>query len=89
MTQAALTELLTYTPYEDDLALPGIHFRWELPDRERPIPIPLCWYVEGQQRGATIEEWLVSVDHEALPAVTVTDHQDVVDCQECRDWMHA
>lgn len=75
---------------DDDVVMPGIHKGQEVSTLNAPVP--LCWYAEGQQRGATDEEWAVAVDHETLPAFYVTegpDGDDVVTCRECREWMHA
>lgn len=85
-----MTEVLSYQWLDDDdLVVPGVHLRAELDHDARPIPMPLCWIAEGNQRGATVDEWLISVDHGSLPAVTVTTDRDAVDCQDCLEWMHA
>lgn len=52
-------------------------------------PIPLCWRAEGEQRGATVEEWEVSFDHLALPSYGVIDVASFVTCQVCKEWLHA
>ena len=52
-------------------------------------PIPLCWHAEGQERGATVEEWEVSFDHLALPSYGVVDVGSFVTCNDCKEWLHA
>lgn len=83
-------ERWTYVlPPDESPVVPGIHLKQELADDDRPIPLPLCWIAEGQQRGATVEHWLISVDHDALPDVLMTETRELVDCRECQEWMHA
>ena len=64
-----------------------IHARAVLADHLDPIP--LCWRAEGEQRGATVEEWEVSFDHLALPSYGVIDAEAFVTCQDCKEWLHA
>lgn len=52
-------------------------------------PLPLCWVADGNQRGATVEEWEVSFDHETLPAYGLIDSPAFVTCADCKEWMHA
>lgn len=51
--------------------------------------LPLCWVAEGRQRGATVEDWEVSFDHQALPTYRVTDDRDSIGCRECLELVHA
>ena len=87
----AAVEVLSYVlPADDDgPQVPGVHLRSALDHPTRPIPLPLCWIAEGEQRGATVDEWLVSIDHEALPDVAVTSDHAGVDCRDCLEWIHA
>lgn len=71
-----------------DVVMPGVHLAETLdilPDN----PLPLCWVLEGRERGATDEEWVISVDHEALPTYFVTPDIPLVSCRSCKEWIHA
>jgi hypothetical protein len=100
--QEARTATLEFTIHTDsgmrsglmNLTLPGvpdvgyaIHAREVVPDHLDPLP--LCWVAEGKQRGATVEDWEVSFDHEALPSFSVIDVAAFVTCQDCKEWLHA
>lgn len=64
-----------------------IHFREVVADHLDPLP--LCWVADGKQRGATVEEWEISFDHEALPTFAVIDVKSFVTCDDCKEWLHA
>lgn len=72
---------------DDEIVLPGIHKGQPVTTLDQPLP--LCWIAEGKTRGATDEEWAVSADHGALPGFYVTELDELVDCRDCREWMHA
>ena len=72
---------------EDSVVLPGIHKGAPVSSLDQDLP--LCWVAEGKQRGAADEDWAVSVDHGALPGFYVTDADELVDCRDCHEWMHA
>lgn len=70
------------------------HAAQTIPGGEHLGPMPLCWVAEAIQRGATVEQWEVSVDHEALPEFTVTTDRVLVEdpafgCPDCRELIHA
>lgn len=54
------------------------------------LTLPLCWDAEGQQRGATDEEWWISVDHGAVEFhELVFAQRPLVTCSDCLEWVHA
>lgn len=54
------------------------------------LTLPLCWDIEGQQRGATDDEWWVSADHEAIDFTELVFAQrPLVTCPACLEWIHA
>lgn len=80
--------LVVDDPEDVDVIIPGVHQPIEL--EELPDwPLPLCWVAEGKQRGATGADWVVSVDHGAVPGFYLTGNPVLVDCRACREWMHA
>lgn len=83
-----MRDLLIVRAEDDDpFVMPGVHKAEAVSTLEHPLP--LCWVADGKQRGATDDEWAISVDHGALPSYAVTDREDLVDCRDCREWMHA
>lgn len=73
---------------DTDVVMPGVHMAETLPNLP-DVPLPLCWVAEGKAKGATDEEWAISVDHGALPVYYLTPDEPLVSCRSCREWMHA
>lgn len=54
------------------------------------LPLPLCWDMEGQQRGATDDEWWITADHEVVDFFDLVFAQrPLVTCPACLEWIHA
>lgn len=55
------------------------------------LPLPLCWDAEGQQRGATDEEWFLSWDHGAIEPSELwfATGREHVTCRDCIEWLRA
>lgn len=73
-------------------SMPTVHaLSRELPGRLVNLPMPVCWDIEGQRRGATDDEWWISVDHEAVDffALVFAVTRDAVTCTDCLEWIHA
>lgn len=59
--------------------------------------IPLCWQAEARQRGADEDDWLISLDVEAIreaddgePGSYVLSRQgETVTCRDCLELVHA
>lgn len=61
-----------------------------LPGAFEDFPLPLCWDMEGQQRGATDDEWWISIDHGAIEGDDfVLAQRPLVTCGDCLEWVHA
>lgn len=81
-----------FLPWSSDLAAvatEAIHARSVI--AEHLDPLPLCWVAEGKRRHdpATVEDWEVSFDHDALPSYSVIDVESFVTCTDCKEWIHA
>lgn len=79
-----------FLPWSTELAAvatESIHARSEIADHLDPLP--LCWVAEGKERGATVEDWEVSFDHQSLPSYSVIDVRSFVTCVDCTEWLHA
>jgi hypothetical protein len=52
--------------------------------------LPLCWDMYGRERGATDDEWWISVDHGAIePDELIFAQRPLVTCPACLEWVHA
>jgi hypothetical protein len=86
----AKTGIMHATPDEvqgHGFGMAVFHMRREI--AEHLDPLPLCWVIDGERRGGTVELWEVSFDHETLPSFALIDHQAYVTCDDCKEWIHA
>ena len=55
-----------------------------------PLRLPLCWDMEGRQRGATDDEWMLSWDHDVIdPGELFFVIKGEPTCRDCLEWLHA